>query len=252
MVSIPFLRAWIKRNKRNTDLWEVETDRYIPRISAALDRLKPALDMSQQIPSGPFSEPLSMEQTIAYHLALFARNGTIVVDQLLDNVGLLWSQGRMVGVSGLIRFALEYWAAVNFGLGILNAMQSGLDIQKAGEKAARLTFSGKTPVKLPWGGTTNNVAYSVLTFIDGLKGVEPEARDFYDFLCEASHPNFLQNTYFIMASRRYTNFSNESFEAHAHELLNKNIEIAEKAAAGMARDVAAILEKTLPMFSKLR
>jgi hypothetical protein len=181
--------------------WEVETDQYIPRISAALDRLKPALDISQQIPPGQFSEPLSTEQNIACHLALFAWNGTIVVDQLLDKVGLLWSQGRMGGVSGLIRFAMEYWAAVYFGLSILNAMQSGLDIQKASEKAARLTFSGKTPVKLPCGGTTINVAYSVLTFIDGLKSVEPQARDFYDFLCEVSHPNFLQNTYFIMASR---------------------------------------------------
>ena len=72
--------------------WEIETDQYIPRISAALDLLTPALDLSQKLPVGPFSKPLTNEQTIAYHLAMFARNGVVVADQLLDNVGLLWSR----------------------------------------------------------------------------------------------------------------------------------------------------------------
>ena len=227
-------------------IWEIETAPYVPRIARALDRLKPASAKAKAIPVGPFSAPLSTEQTIAYHLTLFANSGLIVVDQLLDNVGLLWSEGRMVGVSGLVRFGLEYWAAVHFGRGILEAFERDGDIDKAGEKTARLTFSGKTPVALPWGGTTSNMAFNILTFIDKLSAYEPEARALYDFLSEASHPNFLQNTYLIMSSRRYDNFGSEAFRAHAHSLLERTLVTVEKTAAGTAEDVAAILKIALP------
>ena len=178
---------------------------------------------------------------------MFARSGVVAVDQLFDNVGLLWSEGRMVGVSGLIRFSLEYWAAVHFGYCILDAMKSGTDIDEVGRKTARLTFSAKTPVKLPWGGTTTNLAYNVLTFIDNLNKSEPLARPMYDFLCEASHPNFLQNSYFIMASRRYSNFSNESFKTHAHELLEKCVGTMEMTAAGISKNLMQVNGLTLPM-----
>ena len=59
-------------------LWEIETDQYVPRITGSLDLLRPALDVSQRLPVAPFSVALSTEQTIAFHLAMFGRNGAIV------------------------------------------------------------------------------------------------------------------------------------------------------------------------------
>jgi hypothetical protein len=46
-------------------IWEIETAPYVPRISKALDQLKLASAKAKQIPVGPFSAPLSTEQTIA-------------------------------------------------------------------------------------------------------------------------------------------------------------------------------------------
>ena len=97
----------------------------------------------------------------------------------------------MVGVSGLIRFALEYWAAVHFGYDILVDMKSGLDAHEAGLMTARLTFSARTPVNLPWGGRTTNQAYNVLTLLDKLNKVQGCVRN---LVCGAGLTIMLQRT----------------------------------------------------------
>jgi hypothetical protein len=187
-------------NERRS-LWQVETEMYVPRIGKAMDRLAPALAECRKLPTPPFSHEPSLEEQLVYSIALFAQSGATVADQLIDNIGLLWSQGRMVGVSGLTRFAVEYWAAVYFGRNILTNYMADKNLEEAVRKGARLTFSAKTPIRLWWGGESANPAYSVMTFIDRLSAVRPDIKARHDFLSEASHPNFVQNTYFVMASR---------------------------------------------------
>ena len=152
----------------------------------------------------------------------------------------------MVGVSGLVRFSLEYWSAVHFARKILDTYARDKNIEEAFRKAGRLTFSAKTPVKLPWGGVTENVAYNILSLIDELAKEHSTAREDYDLLSEASHPNFLQNTYFVMASRTYDNFSNEAFKAHAHELLGRTVAVIEAVSHGVPRDALRTLELAKP------
>ncbi len=231
--------------------WQTETKPYIPRITKALHRLSISEAALKKIPVGPFEIQLSTELEFAYSLALFTQSGVIVVDQLFDNVRLLWSEGRMVGLSGLVRLSVEYWGAIYFGQKIIKTYLDDKDLEKAISKTARLTFSAKTPVKLPWGGVTKNEAYSVMTFIDALSAEHPDTRQSYDFLCEASHPNFLQNTYFTMASRVYDNYRNEAFKTHAHELLDRTIAILETTADGIATDAERTLELTTPFLRQL-
>jgi hypothetical protein len=228
-------------------LWQIETKPYVPRISVALDRLGRAEKSTKKLPTAPFSVEPTREQHTAYSLVSFARSGAIVVDQLIDNAGLLWSEGRMVGISSLIRFALEYWAAVHFGRKILETYLTDKNIEEAMSKTARLTTSGKTPVRLLWGGLTENKAYSVMSFIDVLSKTHPNAKDDYDFLSEASHPNFLQNFYFIMASRVYDNFSNEVFKKHAHEVMERTIVALERVAEGISVDSEELIDLALPL-----
>lgn len=235
------------RNQRR-QLWQVETEIYVPRIGKALDLLASPLAECRKLPKAPFSHKPSIEEQFVYSIALFAQNGAIVADQLIDNIGLLWRQGRMIGVSGLARFAVEYWAAVYFGKNILTDYMADKNLEKAVRKGARLTFSAKTPVRLWWGGETANPAYSVMTFIDRLSAVRPDIKASYDFLSEASHPNFVQNTYFVMASRVYDNFSNDTFKAYAHEILERTVSIIETVAEGLAADVIEIITMALPFF----
>jgi hypothetical protein len=228
-------------------VWQIETEIYAPRIGKALDLLVSPLAECRKLPMAPFSREPSMEEQLVYSIALFTWNGAIVADQLIDNIGLLWSQGRMVGVSGLARFAVEYWAAVYFGKKILTDYVDDKNLEEAVRKGARLTFSAKTPVRLWLGGETANPAYSVMTFIDRLSAVRPDIKASYDFLSEASHPNFVQNTYFVIASRVYDNFSNDAFKAYAHEILERTVSIIETVAEGLAGDVIEIVNIALPI-----
>ena len=86
----------------------------------------------------------------------------------------------MVVISSLIRFAFEYWAAVHLLEKFLKLILL-IKIEEAMSKTARLTASGKTPVRLLWGGLTENKAYSLISFIDVLSKIDPNAKDDYDF-----------------------------------------------------------------------
>jgi hypothetical protein len=116
-------------------------------------------------------------------------------------------------------------------------------------KTGRLTFSGKTAVKLPWGGETD-IAYSILTLIDALNKERPTVRAASDFLSEASHPNFLQNTYFIMSSRVYDNFSNEALRTHAHEILDRTLSVLEQSVHGTIEHGKELMQLALPLLPK--
>jgi hypothetical protein len=227
--------------------WQVETGKYLPRLSTLADFVRAEEKRLPKLPTGPFSAEITFEQHVAYQLAAFAKNGLTVVDQLFDNTGLLWSEGRMIGISGLVRFSLEYWAAVFFALKIVRTYLKDGNLDEAARKAGRLAFSAKTPVKLPWGGETVNSAYSVLTLIDALNVERPEVRRQYEFLSEASHPNFLQNTCFIMASRVYDNFSNEAFRSHAHDLLDRTLSALEQSVHGTFEHGGEVMKLTLPL-----
>jgi hypothetical protein len=125
-------------------------------------------------------------------------------------------------------------------------------LDEAGRKTARLTFSAKTPVALPWGGQTTNQAYNILTFIQKLTNTYGHAEDDYDFLSEGSHPSFLQNTYFIMASKTYDNWSNESFRAHADRILERTISVIEATARGLLIDADTTFKVCTPLLVGLK
>lgn len=231
--------------------WKTELREYLPRIANVECTLQPAFEHSKRLPAGPFEIRFSAEQAVAYQLASFSVNGLSVFRQLSENVELLWKEGRMIGVSGLVRFGIEYWAAIRFGLKVIQDLENDGDIKKAQNRTVRLTQSGKTPVSLPWGGLTTEKAYSVQAFIENLGAHEPSVQLSYDFLSEASHPNSLQNAYFLMASRGSDNFSNDVFKKHAHKLLNKTTNALEKTAIGIAHDTKEVLDISLPKIPKV-
>jgi hypothetical protein len=180
----------------------------------------------------PVETPPSEIQQIVWHMGIFGNAALRAIDQLLDNAGLLWSEGRMVGVSLPIRMSLEIWGAAVFGRNILQTFIADGDIERIWNATARLTVGARTPVMLPHGVMSDAPAYSVMNFIDALERETPKARATYEFLCEACHPNMIQNFYFLMASKTYDNFSNETFKAHAHELLEKTASAIEMITSG--------------------
>lgn len=230
--------------------WEIETGRYLPSIVASLESLSEVEQLTQSLPRAPFDFEPELEQSLAYQLMLFGRSAFLVVDQLLDNTELLWSQGRMIGVSHLIRSALEYRAAAHFGLKIISDFSNDLNSDVFSENCARLVSGSKTPVRLPWGDISSVEAFSVIKFIKILEEVEPGVFHDYNLLSEAAHPNFFQNFYFLMASRTYDNFSNEIFKKHAHEIMGQYVESIDRLVSGLKKDLPLIFSLGLKIFNK--
>lgn len=233
---------------KDGNLWQAETGIYLPRLASALAAIEKIGAQFEDLPSAPFDFQPTKEQQLAFSLMIFARGGTITIGQLLDNVYLLWTEGRMIGINGLVRFSVEYWAAIHFGYNIILKYQDDMDLDEAIRICQRLTMSGKTPVKLPWGGETQEESYSVMKFINELSQDSDSISNVYAFLCEGSHPNALQNTYFSMAGSLYDNYSNDKFKKHAHELLEQTTGAVEIVARGMSEDIPDMINVGLSIF----
>lgn len=221
--------------------WQVETDRYVPRISAAMDLLDKAQGALATVPRAPLDREPKRKQQVALQMMIFNLGVIRATDQLYDTFGLLWSEGRFVGVSLPIRLAMEFWGALFFGQKVLADFATDGDIERAVERCARLTTGARTPVRLPQGGFTEAPPYSVMEFIRRLDARSGDALATYEFLCEACHPNFLQNFYFFLASQTYDNWANDVFREHTHTLLERTIVAAETIAAGLVDDTKALM-----------
>lgn len=238
------------RLKGKRTVWQIETAPYVPRIGAACDEIQPLMNRKLGPPIDRLGGEPTPNQAIALQAMLFGRNAVVVVDQILDNTGLLWSQGRMVGVSGLIRFALEYWSALHYAKRILLDLEKDGDIEKASERCNRLLAGSRTPIALPWGGTTVIASINVLTMVDRLNEAHSGARETYDYLCEASHPSFAQNLHFIMASRVYDKHQFEEIKKVSVDVLERTVSAIEFIAKGFAVDGAELFHNASGVLQK--
>jgi hypothetical protein len=235
--------------------WEINTSRYVERIGNLADVLDDTLTTVGRLRITQWGDDHipPVRTHLLIQLALFVSGSAQTIDQLVDHTGRLWADGRMVGVSPLVRLVFEYWGAIVFANDIaMKLLQDGGDIDAVTERCVRLTSGSRSPVRLPWGDMTTARAYSVMEFVRRLADDQPDALQRYDFLCEASHPSFFQHFYFVMASKRYDNWSNEVFAAHAHELLEKTVSSLELAIAGVRAEAAAFVDAVLPVLDEWR
>ena len=148
-------------SRSSTSRWQVETEGYLPRISAALDVVKGAWKPLANVPPGPLDFKPTREQQLAIQLMIFNLGAVRAVEQLYDTFGLLWSQGRFVGISMPVRLAMEFWGAVRFGSVILLDFREDGDLERAVERCARLSTGARSPVRLPQGGFTEAPSYNL-------------------------------------------------------------------------------------------
>lgn len=221
--------------------WQAETEGYIPRIDAARRVLAGASDPLRVMPPAPLSFEPTREQQLAIQLMIFNLGAIRATEQLYDTFVQLWSEGRFVGISMPIRLAMEFWGALAFGRAVLADFKRDGGLAKAIDRSARLMTGARSPVRLPRGGYSEVKPYSVMEYVRCLDDRTAGTLGDYEFLCEACHPNFLQNTYFFMASPVFDNWSNDAFREHAHSLLGRTVTVAETVAAGLVNDTQQLL-----------
>ena len=74
------------------------------------------------------------------------------------------------------------------------------DLERAQERAGRLVYGARSPVKLPWGGETPFKSYSPMEYVRCLESGGPEWSGTYNFLCEIMPSEFAATL--VAAERR--------------------------------------------------
>jgi hypothetical protein len=139
------------------------------------------------------------------------------------------------------RFVYESWGAIHYAKALLESA----DIEKTkGFANSLLTGTYKAKVHLPWGSQATEQSPNVMEYIRLLQDVEPSAVKIYNFLSSASHPNTIQNSYFVNMGPPISGWENLLFKSHAHELLDMVLSARERSHSAMQTEVISILEKS--------
>jgi hypothetical protein len=231
------------------ELWFEETSPYLPRLIVAkgiADELRssfakrPGVFFTTKNPTPGAS--------VAIRLGVYANNifsTSLLVSCEIENQ---WRRGQFVLVPLSSRFLIESWGAVHFARTTLDRLIKDSDVQREENRVSRLTFGSRldkqSEVELPFidGGSTSFQSFNVMCFIDSLSELGSEPREAYNFLSEASHPNFIQSSYFQLAGPPLPNWKNESYKFHGHQLLERTVKAIELATSGIQSDIAHILD----------
>jgi hypothetical protein len=108
-------------------------------------------------------------------------------------------------------------------------------------------LGSKSEVPLPTGLVEHHPVINVMEFIREADLISPGTADAYAFLCDASHPTYLQHSYLLFASADYDNWSNPKFSETAHSILERTLSIAEGALLGIKETGLEIFNGCLPM-----
>jgi len=221
--------------------WKNETLEYLKRIQSASE-LGSSLEvvlkenwLSMYFPGPKVTKP----SNLAIRLAAYANSLFYVTHRTITEVQSLWSNGQFVLAPLLVRFSYECWAAIHYAKKTLNRLISEENIEREEARVNRLNFGSRSNVQLFDGTHTTETSINVLTFIQDLSEVD-SSEEAYGFLSEACHPNMIQSSYFHMAGPPLSNWSNEQFSKHAHELLEKTVAIIERTCMGIQKDVYEI------------
>ena len=234
----------------NDGSWCDETGIYLQRLDAAA-AVSEELHASYKTywPGCFFStaDP-SDGASVALQLGVYASNiftTSLHVSMELPNQ---WRKGLFVLVPMSSRFVIESWGAIHFARITLDRLIKEKDVEREKSRVKRLTFGSRldkhSKVELPFvsGGVTDSQSFNVMNFIDSLSDVSKESIENYNFLSEASHPNFLQSSYFQLAGPPLANWGNDRYKTHGHQLLERTVQSIERATSGIQTDMVHILE----------
>jgi hypothetical protein len=228
-------------------LWGEETGIYLKRLDAAAEVSEELNAIYKKYWPGCFfstSDP-SDSASIALQLGVYASNIYSTSLRVSMEIPNQWRKGIFVLVPMSVRFIIENWGAIHFARQTLDRLITHNDVEREKNRVKRLLFGSKNfPVRLPFIGeaTATNESFSVMCFIKSLSDVSPKSIEDYNFLSEASHPNFIQSYYFQLAGPPLPNWSNDNYKKHGHQLLERTVQAIEQAACGIQTDMIHILE----------
>lgn len=228
--------------------WREETGIYLKRLNDALTISDEWGGSFKKYWPGCFfsTHDPTNSAAIALRLGIYATNIFSTSLQASGEIENQWGKGIFVLVPLSARFLLESWGSVHFSRITLTRLIEHNDIEREENRVNRLTHGSildkESKVVLPFGGETDTQSFNVMNFIDSLSDVGDQPKIFYNFLCEACHPNFVQSSYFQLAGPTLPNWSNDSYKELGHQVLEKTVKAIEFASSGIQSDILYILE----------
>lgn len=207
--------------------WKSETSRYLDRLTELADRLSVPTDLIKEVPSAPFESTPPEPSRRAWLLCAACLEALSSAREIASGAVLEWESGLIANAAILIRSLFELWSFSHYGRTEL------LGAPTTDSRLEQIWFGSSSNVKLPGGGRSDVVPIGIRQYVERLKTSFPMVGEDYSFLCDAAHPTLLQHKYLRMAGSNEGNWSNEVFRAHAHEILERLIRIAEQAGRGL-------------------
>lgn len=235
--------------------WQKQIERYearVDQLSEPLDQLPRELI---RLPSAPLNYKPSEHGLLYYQICMLVGGTCSSAYELCGSLGALWHSGRFLGASLCARLLLEFWGSSEYlQRQVLQKLDRTGDIGAAGQKLQKLLLGSKSSVRFPWGHMSEEKPINVMDFVREAETAHPGTMANYEFLCDASHPSFVQHTYLFMAGASAVgknltmdSWSNSLFAPHAHGIFDRTLSAAESATQGIGASGIKILQSSLPI-----
>lgn len=218
--------------------WRIETGKYLNRWEELIRALSQDISSLSQLPRGPLEQQITPLQGILHKASTFLTLGAWLRTRELTNAAVsLWKDGHLSSVTPLIRLELEIWAVTHSLVVALTKYKEGNNLENLGKTVNRIFEGVKSPVLMPYGAPASEVPLHVLDAIRSLRTVYPTAVETYEYLCEATHPNFPRYLEWWLVGKNGDNWENATVQQRGHELLEKTVSAMEYSINGVASAV---------------
>lgn len=180
--------------------------------------------------------------SVVSRIVIYAVNGFSYSLGLRPIIEQQFKQGQFMIVPLNIRFFFEMWGGLHYAKSLLEKIIKKENVEVEINKVNKLLSGARSEVMLPWGELATESSIHVMDFVRSIEKEYEGAEELYNFLCEASHPNFIQNGYFQMAGPPVSNWDNKKFKKHGHTLLEKTISIYELAVTSSESDILRVFK----------
>ena len=199
-----------------------------------------------KLPVAPLQHPLSDANLMRYQVCIHVIGSLRAASEISAAVRHSWLSGRFLAASVLIRMLIELWGSVAYAEEKVLRKIERSELQVASDRLRRLLLGSRTGAQFRPGVAAETSTVNVMEFVRAANATAAGAIEDYVFLCDAAHPAHVPNTLLLFAGSAHDNWSNETFAANMHPILDRTLRAAESALGGIEKTGLDICRRCLP------
>lgn len=229
------------------ETWNRETVGFRDRIGSLYETINAVSPAFSRVPSAPLDFQPTEVGAVKYQLCLLAIGAARSAQELLSSISLLAITGKFLSASVCTRLLIELLGQLEFAdRRVLRCLDRPDELEAVNARLQRLLHGSKASGPTLPGGVPDIAVINIMEFVRAAEAAKPGMQEMYDFLCDAAHPNYTKHGYLLFAGSGYDNWQNPVFAAGAREILDRTVDAAEQAIAGIVESAIRIVEDCLP------